>query len=100
MDVTTDLAQKAKANVAEKRLAAIRENTVMDGNENADYYLRQQSKSFYHIGQTPPMNIFNPMAWNEFFSAWKSGQFKRSSNKKIKEEDKIKEGSFLGEDGQ
>lgn len=100
MDVTTDLAEKAKENLAESRLAAIRENTVMDGNENADYYLRQQSKSFYHIGQTPPMNIFNPMAWNEFFNAWKSGQFKSSSNKKIKEEDKIKE-SFLEEgDGQ
>lgn len=102
MDITTDLAEKAKENLAERRLAAIRENTVMDGNENADYYMRQQSKSFYHIGQAPPMNIFNPMAWNEFFNAWKSGQFKSSTNKKIKEEDKIKEGNgFLDEgDGQ
>ncbi len=76
MDVTQDLAEHARENIAEERLAAVRENTVMDANENADYYLRQQSKSFYHIGQAPPMNIFNPMAWNEFFTAWKSGQFK------------------------
>lgn len=79
MDITTDLAEKAKENIAAERLAAVRENTGMDGRENGDYYLRQQSKAFYHIGQTPPMNIFNPMAWNEFFSAWKSGQFKNKN---------------------
>ena len=42
MDVTTDLAEKAKENIAEERLAAVRQNTKMDGRENADYYLRQQ----------------------------------------------------------
>ncbi len=84
MDVSQDLAEKAKENIAEKRLKAVRENTKMDANENADYYLRQQSKSFYHIGQTPPMNIFNPMAWNEFFNAWKGGAFK--SKKKLEED--------------
>lgn len=88
MDITQDLAEKAKENIAEERLAAVRENTVMDANENADYYLRQQSKSFYHIGQTPPMNIFNPMAWNEFFSAWKNGDFKKKSS--IKKQEKVK----------
>ena len=86
MDVSQNLAEKAKENIAEKRLKAVRENTKMDANENADYYLRQQSKSFYHIGQTPPMNIFNPMAWNEFFNAWKGGAFK--SKKKLEEDQK------------
>lgn len=88
MDVTTNLAEKAKENIAEERLASVRDNTKMDGRENADYYLRQQSKSFYHIGQTPPMNIFNPMAWNEFFNAWKSGQFKNNNSIKKKGKNK------------
>lgn len=98
MDVTTDLAEKAKENIAEERLASVRDNTKMDGRENADYYLRQQSKAFYHIGQTPPMNIFNPMAWNEFFSAWKSGQFKNKNA--TKESVKPKEEETEGEAGQ
>ncbi len=76
MDVTTDLAQKAQENFAEERLEAVRKNTIYDANENADYYLRQQAQSFYHIGQTPPMNIFNPMAWAKFFEAWQNGAFK------------------------
>ena len=95
MDVTTDLAEKAKENIAEERLAAARQNTKMDGRENADYYLRQQSKAFYHIGQMPPMNIFNPMAWNEFFNAWKNGQFKNKNA--IKKKTENNEGE---EDGQ
>lgn len=77
MDVSVDLEDRAKENLAEKRLEAIRKNTKMDANENADYYLRQQSQSYYSIGQAPPMNIFNPMAWAQFFKAWKSGDFKK-----------------------
>ena len=76
MDVTQNLQERAKENLAEKRLEAMRKNTLMDANENADYYLRQQSQNYYHIGQTPPMNIFNPLAWAKFFQAWKNGDFK------------------------
>lgn len=76
MDVTQNLEERAKENLAEKRLEAMRKNTLMDANENADYYLRQQSQNYYHIGQRPPMNIFNPLAWAKFFQAWKNGDFK------------------------
>jgi hypothetical protein len=77
MDISQDLEDRAKENLAEKRIEAIRKNTKMDAAENADYYLRQEAQSYYSIGQTPPMNIFNPMAWGQFFQAWKSGAFKK-----------------------
>ena len=77
MDVSQDLDERAKDNLAEKRLEAIRKNTKMDAAENADYYLRQEAQSYYSIGQAPPMNIFNPMAWAQFFQAWKSGEYKK-----------------------
>lgn len=80
MDVTEDLADRARDNLSEKELANVRERTKMDAGENADFYLRQQSRSYYSLGQTPPMNIFNPMAWSQFFEAWKSGKFKRQDN--------------------
>lgn len=82
MDVNEDLAERAKENLAKDRLEAIRENTKMDPNENADYYLRQQAQSYYSLGQTPPMNIFNPMAWSQFFKAWKDGKYKKKKKKK------------------
>ena len=77
MDVTSELQQRALENVAEESLARMRNKVVRDGNENADYYLRQQAQSYYHLGQAPPMNIFNPIAWKQFVDAWKRGDFKK-----------------------
>jgi hypothetical protein len=77
MDVKDELKDRADNNMSEKVLADIRKNTPMDGRENSAYYLRQQAQSYYYIGQTRPMNIFNPIAWQQFFQAWKSGKFKK-----------------------
>ncbi len=81
MDVTNEMEERLKKNLAEEMLAKVSEVTPMDGNENSDYYMRQQARSFYHYGQTPPMNIFNLFAWAEFIKAWKAGKFKRKNKK-------------------
>jgi len=76
MDVTPELQKRAAENLANETLRRMREDVRTDGNENADYYLRQQAREYYYIGQQPPMNIFNPVAWKQFFDAWKNGDFK------------------------
>ncbi len=81
MDVTSELQEKAIENLAEKALKKMRNEVIRDGNENADYYLRQQAQSYYSFGQTPPMNIFNAFAWKKFFDAWKRGDFKKKRGK-------------------
>ncbi len=82
MDVTNEMQERASANVAEDALARMRSEVRADGNENADYYLRQQARKNYYIGQTPPMNIFSPIAWKQFFDTWKEGGFKKDKEKK------------------
>ena len=77
MDVTPELAERAARNLAEESLERLREQVRTDGNENADFYLRQQAREYYYVGQQPPMNIFNPIAWKKFFDAWKRGDFKK-----------------------
>lgn len=77
MDVTPELAERAARNLANETLERMRNEVVADGNENADYYLRQQAREYYYIGQQPPMNIFNPVAWKKFFDSWKNGDFKK-----------------------
>lgn len=77
MDVTSDMQRRALENLAQENLARGREDLAYDGVESASYYLRQQSNAFYHIGQQPPMNIFNPLSWAKFFEAWKRGDFKK-----------------------
>ncbi|MEY2904247.1 MAG: hypothetical protein RJA52_263 [Bacteroidota bacterium] len=76
MNVDNELSNRARENLAEEALSKMRNEVSYDGNENADFYLRQQTKNYYFIGQMPPMNIFNPVAWKKFFDAWKNGDFK------------------------
>jgi hypothetical protein len=80
MDVTPELQQIAQQNLAKETLERLRPAVSIDGNENADYYLRQQSRQYYYVGQQPPMNIFNAAAWKRFFDAWKEGDFKKKKN--------------------
>lgn len=80
MDVTDDLESIANENLAEKALKEMREQLPADGNENADYYLREQANAQYYSGQIRPMNILNPLAWKRFFEAWKRGDFKNKKD--------------------
>ena len=77
MDVTPELQERATRNLANETLARMRNEVLKDGRENANYYMRQQARDYYHIGQQPPMNIFNPVAWKKFFDSWKNGDFKK-----------------------
>jgi len=77
MDVSSELQARASRNLTADNLERMRNSVPYDGRENADYYLRQQASSYYYIGQTPPMQIFSPIAWKEFFDAWKRGDFKK-----------------------
>ncbi len=77
MDVTPELQERAARNLAKESLERMRTELRTDGNENADYYLRQQASNNYYIGQRPPMNIFNAVSWKKFFDAWKNGDFKK-----------------------
>ncbi len=83
MDVKDQMQERAIENLAQKSLRKMIEEVPYDGDENADYYLRKEAQSYYYIGQTPPMNIFSPVAWKQFFDAWKRGDFKKK-----KEDDK------------
>ena len=76
MSIDEELASNAEKNLDKNLIARIAKTTPMDGNENGDYYLRQQAKSYYHQGQIAPMRIFDPLAWRDFIKAWKNGDFK------------------------
>lgn len=81
MDVTPELQKRAAENIANEYLKEARKNdeiVAYSGKEGANYYLRQQTREYTYIGQTPPMNIFSPLAWAQFFKDFKDGKFKKS----------------------
>ncbi|MFA6261789.1 MAG: carboxypeptidase-like regulatory domain-containing protein [Bacteroidia bacterium] len=72
-----------KAKIPDQAMASARYNTrrstydlPMDGSENGRYYFQQQSRNYYYNGQLPPQRLFDPFAWDEFFKAWKRGDYK------------------------
>lgn len=81
MDVTPELQKIAEQNLSSENLERLRPAITVDGNENADYYLRQQARDYYYSGQMPPMNIFNAVAWKKFFDSWKDGDYKKNKKK-------------------
>jgi hypothetical protein len=85
MNVNNELERRAMDNLNSETLDKVRQATPLDGRETGSMYLRQQAKSYYYYGQAPPMNIFSPLAWSQFFSAWKNGDFKKK--KKVGDDD-------------
>lgn len=53
----------------------------MDGSMNYRHAMQQQIDRYYYNGQIQPNNLLNPMAWAQFFKAWKEGKFKKKQNK-------------------
>ena len=80
MDVTDELQTIASANLSADKLERLQQSVPRSGAENGSYYLRQQARQTYYIGQRPPMNIFSPVAWKQFFDGWKRGDFKKKKD--------------------
>jgi len=75
--VPDDNQEIARKNTNAATLAAMQRILPKDGREASNSYLKQASAKAYYAGQTPPQNIFNPLAWAEFIKAWKRGDYKR-----------------------
>lgn len=66
----------ARRNTDEQTRRALMNILPADGREAANYTLRKQAQRYSYAGQTPPINLMNPVAWAEFIRAWKRGDFK------------------------
>jgi len=67
----------ARYNTKRSTLQAMANGMSMNGSEAGKYYFNQQAKNYYYSGQLPPQRLFDPFAWNEFFNAWKRGDYKK-----------------------
>ncbi len=78
--IPNDQYEIARRNTDAYVLRALAYTLPKDGHEAQSAYLQQQARDAVYYGQNRPMNIFNPLAWGEFFEAWKRGDFRRKSN--------------------
>ncbi len=68
---------RASSNLRSKTLQDISAGMGMDANEAADYAQKGQAYQYYYQGQLPPQRLFDPIAWSQFFNAWKKGDLKK-----------------------
>jgi hypothetical protein len=76
-DVPDDQIEIARQNTDEAKRRVLARSLPADGKEATNFSLKQGAQKMYYTGQTPPQNIFNPLAWGEFVKAWKRGDFKK-----------------------
>ncbi len=76
-DIPFDELEIARQNTEESKRRILARTLPTDGLENANMNLSNSARRYYHAGQAPPQNIFNPFAWNEYIKSWKRGDFKR-----------------------
>ncbi len=68
---------RASGNLRAKTLQGVSAGMGMDANENQLYNQQAQAYQYYYQGQLPPQRLFDPIAWSQFFSAWKNGDYSK-----------------------
>ncbi len=78
--IPDDKYEIARKNTDALTLRALAYMLPRDGRESQASYQSMQAQQAYYYGQQRPMNVFSPLAWAEFFEAWKRGDFRRKYN--------------------
>lgn len=75
--IPDDQYEIARKNTNALMLRALAYSLPRDGRESQAMYQSQQAQQAVYYGQVKPMNVLNPLAWAEFFDAWKRGDFRK-----------------------
>lgn len=76
-DIPDDRYEVARRNTEALMLRALAYSLPKDGGESQSAYQNMQAQKAVYYGQWPPSNLFSPLAWAEFYEAWKRGDFKK-----------------------
>ncbi len=76
-DIPDDQYEMARKNTNELILRALAYSLPRDGRESQATYQQGMSQQAIYYGQQKPMSLFSPLAWAEFYEAWKRGDYRR-----------------------
>lgn len=69
--------QLAMRNLSPAEMMQRMENLGPDAAQSFQYQMALDHTRIYHAGGTPPINLFNPIAWAQFLQAWQRGDFSK-----------------------
>jgi len=81
-DIPDDKYETARKNTEFQTMRMLIFTLGKDGRESQSAYQHSVANRNYWAGQQPPMTIFSPLAWMEFFKAWKRGDFRKKNGLK------------------
>jgi len=79
LEVENYLEDIANENLADEKIAILRQVLPVDGTEVSKIELQQAARAYYSAGQFKPQNIFNPLSWKKFIDAIRRGDFKKKN---------------------
>jgi len=77
LNLPEDDYQITMRNLSPAELVQRMESLPPDGLQSFQYQMAMDNTRLYYSGGTPPINLFNPVAWAQFIQAWQNGAFKR-----------------------
>ena len=75
--IPDDKYETARKNTEYQTMRMLAFTLPKDGRENQSTYQQILTQRNYWAGQQPLMTIVSPLAWYEFYKAWKRGEYKR-----------------------
>lgn len=69
--------QLAMRNLSPAEMVQRMESLPPDAYQSYQYQMALDQTRLYWAGGTPPINLFNPIAWAQFVQAWQNGAFKK-----------------------
>ncbi|MCB0770090.1 MAG: hypothetical protein KDC00_06770 [Flavobacteriales bacterium] len=69
--------QLAMKNLSPAEMMQRMENLPPDAYQSFKYAMAMDQTKLYYSGGTPPINLFNPIAWAQFLQAWQNGAYKK-----------------------
>ncbi len=69
--------QLTMRNLSPAEMVQRMENLPPDAYQSFQYQMALDQTKLYYAGGTPPINLFNPIAWAQFMQAWQNGDFRK-----------------------
>lgn len=69
--------QLTMRNLSPAEMVQRMESLPPDAYQSFQYQMAMDQTKLYYSGGTPPINLFNPIAWAQFIQAWQNGAFKK-----------------------
>jgi len=81
-DIPDDALERARKNLESEALKEELRLRPADAQASQQLLAQTRANQLYYYKQAPPQNYLSPVAWMQFFEAWKRGDFKKKKKAK------------------